>query len=205
MTENQKTHTQVARYKENPFVQDMDVPVANKSIRVGRLGRDEHILVNSATGEVQGTHVVTYKRVDAEQFVKLFTANIALTFELKAAGIKALSVLMWAVQGKSQAKDLVPLDKYILDDFLAAHGDRNPPLKLSPPTFLRGLPSPNWPSSTRQPSSWPSWRPQKSLQKTFDLAGTLSIQTLCLMGIASPLPLWWNGSVRRPEILIPSI
>ena len=139
MTENQKTHTQVARYKENPFVQDMDVPVANKSIRVGRLGRDEHILVNSATGEVQGTHVVTYKRVDAEQFVKLFTANIALTFELKAAGIKALSVLMWAVQGKSQAKDLVPLDKYILDDFLAAHGDRNPPLKLSPPTFLRGL------------------------------------------------------------------
>ncbi|MCV5208286.1 hypothetical protein OFC00_25550, partial [Escherichia coli] len=77
------------RYKENPFLEGMVVPVKGKQVRLSRLGRDDNILVNQNTGEVQGTHVTTYKRVDSEQFVKLFTANIGLTFELSSAGIKA--------------------------------------------------------------------------------------------------------------------
>lgn len=135
MTE--KKRVQITRYEENPFVEGMVVPIKNQKVQLSRLGRDDNILVNQATGEIQGTHVTTFRRVDSEEFVKLFTANIALTFELKAAGIKAFGVLVWMLQEKGISKDLVPLDKFVLDDFLDAHSDRK--LALSAPTFARGL------------------------------------------------------------------
>ncbi|MBB9874039.1 replication/maintenance protein RepL [Escherichia coli] len=114
----------------------MVVPVKGQRVQISRLGRDDNILVNQSTGEIQGTHITTYKRVDSEQFVKLFTANIALTFELGAAGIKAFSVLAWILQDRSISKDLVPLDKFVLDDFLKAQEKK---LALSQATFARGL------------------------------------------------------------------
>ncbi|EOW9462499.1 replication/maintenance protein RepL [Vibrio cholerae] len=130
----------VERYEVNPFLGDFMIPIKQKNIKVSPLlGKDRNVLINQETGECFGTHVTTYKRVDAEKFVKLFTANIALTFNLKPAGIKALSVLIWTVQNTSINKDLVLLDKYCLSDFMAAHAEQEPPLKLSAPTFLRGL------------------------------------------------------------------
>lgn len=128
-----------SRYKTNPFLEGMIVPVKGKQVRLSRLGRDENILVNQNTGEVQGTHVTTYKRVDGEQFVKLFTANIALTFDLSAQGIKAFNVLMWAMQKQSVSKDEVFLDTHIREEFLAVYNDKDKPIKLSQPTFARGL------------------------------------------------------------------
>lgn len=124
------------RHDVNPFIEGMNVPIKGQRIRLSRLGADDNILVNQNTGEVQGTHVTSIKRVDSEQFIKLFTANIALTFELGSAGIKAFSVLAWTLQDRSISKDLVPLDKFVLDDFLKS---QNPPLKLSLATFGRGL------------------------------------------------------------------
>ena len=127
------------RYKTNPFIPDMIIPIKDKQVRLSVLGREQNVLVNQATGEIHGTHVTTYKRVDGEQFVKLFTANIALTFDLSAQGIKAFNVLMWAIQNKSLAKDEVYLDTHTREDFLAAHNDTDKPIKLSQPTFARGL------------------------------------------------------------------
>lgn len=129
----------VVRYDHNPFIEDMVVPIRGQSVRLSRLGKEDNILVNQATGEIQGTHVTTHRRVDAEQFVKLFTANIALTFDLKAAGIKAFNVLLWVIQNRAIERDLIPLDKIVLDEFLAEHSYRKPPIKLSQPTFWRGL------------------------------------------------------------------
>jgi hypothetical protein len=131
--------SKVIRHDRNPFIENMVVPIRGQAVRLSKLGKDDNILVNQATGEVQGTHVTTYRRVDAEQFVKLFTANIALTFDLKAAGIKAFNVLLWCLQNRAVEKDLIPLDKIVLDEFLAEHSDRKPPIKLSQPTFWRGL------------------------------------------------------------------
>lgn len=127
----------ITRYEENPFIVNMTIPKKNRNIQLSRLGRDQNILVNQSTGEVQGTHVTTYKLVDSEEFVKLFTTNIALTFELKSAGIKTFSVLAWILQEKSVNKDLVPLDKLTLDNFLAVHKEKK--LALSLATFARGL------------------------------------------------------------------
>jgi len=131
-----------SRYKINPFLDEngsLFIPTSKKQIRVEPLGKDENVLVNQSTGEVMGTHVTTYKKVDSQQFVKLFTANIALTFNLIAAGIKALSVVVWSVQHRALSKDQVDLDSFVLSDFLEANKDIDPPLKLSKATFGRGL------------------------------------------------------------------
>lgn len=130
---------EVVRYNHNPFLERMDVPVSKKNVQVSKLGKDNNVLINQDTGEVLGTHVTTYKKVDSEKFIKLFTTNIALTFDLKAAGIKAFNVLLWTYQEKGIEKDLVPLDKYVLEDFLKHHETRQPPIKMSLPTFWRGL------------------------------------------------------------------
>ena len=77
------------RFKTNPFLEGMIIPVKGRQVRLSKLGKDDNVLINQATGEVHGTHVTTYKAVDNEQFVKLFTANIAMTFDLQSAGISA--------------------------------------------------------------------------------------------------------------------
>ncbi|NJU25328.1 hypothetical protein HCX20_23365, partial [Escherichia coli] len=46
------------------------------------------------------------------------------------------SVLAWILQDRSISKDLVPLDKFVLDDFLKAQEKK---LALSQATFARGL------------------------------------------------------------------
>lgn len=129
----------IKRHTENPFLEDMIIPVGSKQVRVNKLGAGDNVLVNNATGEELGTHVTTYKKVDTEKFVKLFTANIALTFELKSAGIKAFNVLLWVVQNTAINKDVVMLDSYQLEDFMKMHEEKDPPLMLSLTTFKRGI------------------------------------------------------------------
>lgn len=133
------TSKMIVRHEQNPFIEGMIVPIKGQKVQLSRLGKDDTVLVNHSTGEIQGTHVTTYRKVDSEQFVKLFTANIALTFDLKAAGIKAFNVLVWVLQNNAISKDLVPLDKFALDEFLKFHDDRQPKIKLSQATFWRGL------------------------------------------------------------------
>ena len=127
------------RYSQNPFIEDMIVPIRDQQVKLSRLGKDDNVLVNNITGEVQGTHVTTYRKVDADKFVKLFAANIAMTFDLNAAGIKVFNVLIWMVQNKAIGKDLLPLDSFSLEEFLEYHKDRDPPIKLSLTVFKRGL------------------------------------------------------------------
>lgn len=92
------------RYSENPFIEDMIVPIRDQQVKLSRLGKDDNILINQSTGEERGTHVTTYRKVDADKFVKLFAANIAMTFDLNAAGIKVFNVLIWIVQNKAIVK-----------------------------------------------------------------------------------------------------
>jgi hypothetical protein len=129
----------VDRYKINPFIKNMMIPMKGRQVRLSPLGKGDNILINQATGEVRGTHVTTYKQVDGEQFVKIFTANIAMTFDLSAQGIKAFSVLIWALQHKAIAKDEIYLDVHTREDFIEAHKYEDKSLRLSQPTFARGL------------------------------------------------------------------
>lgn len=129
--------SQLQRYKTNPFVDDIVIRESHKQVVISPFGKDNNILVNQDTGEILGgTSVVTYKRVDEQEFVKLFTQNIALTFNLKSSGIKAFNVLLFAVQKYCIGKDRVSLDSYMLNEFLE-HNNNNIALSLS--TFKRGL------------------------------------------------------------------
>jgi len=139
MDQNLSEKTPTVRYDKNPFIENMVIPVKGQTVKISRLGGDDNILINQTTGEIHGTHLTTTKRVDQEQFVKLFSKHIALTFELKSAGIKAFNILIWMLQNKQIDKDLIPLDRVSLDEFLEAHKDRKPPLQLSLSTFGRGL------------------------------------------------------------------
>lgn len=128
------------RYKTNPFLTSVTVPMKNKKVQISVMGKDDNIqLMNHDTGEVSGTVISTFKRVDSEQFIKLFTSNIAMTFDLSAAGIKTLGVLIWAVQNHAIAKDEVTMDNLTREEFLSEHSDREPPLKLSYATMKRGI------------------------------------------------------------------
>lgn len=102
---------------------------------ISPMGKDDHVLVNQSTGEVTGTNVITYKKVDNEEFVKLFSRNIALTFDLTSAGIKSLNILIWSVQNTAIQKDIVALDQLAFDDFMKENSE----LKMTLRTFQRGL------------------------------------------------------------------
>ena len=132
---NKDAKMTLTRYTENPFLENMTIPVKGQSVRLSILGKDDDILINQGTGEVHSTHVTTYKKVDTDQFVKLFTANIGLTFNLNSAGIKAFNVLLWAVQHKALGKDMIPLDSYLREEFLNAKKE----IKLSQATLKRGV------------------------------------------------------------------
>lgn len=129
----------LTRYKTNPFVADMIVPVKNKRIRLSRMGGDKQIVVDQTSGESSGTHLTTYKRVDGAQFIKLFTANIGMTFDLSAAGIKAFSAVLWIMQNSAISLDQIDLDMLALEEFVTFHANDKKPLRLSSATFKRGL------------------------------------------------------------------
>lgn len=126
------------RYKVNPFTTGMVIPIKGKQVQLSPMGKDDNVLVNQSTGEVQGTHVTTYKKVDSEQFVKIFPAQIGAIFELKAAGIKALGLLMWLLRdSKAINNDQILVDSYSLTEFLESNEGKS--VKLSSATMKRGL------------------------------------------------------------------
>lgn len=134
------------RYKTNPFIKNMVIPIGTKSVQISTLGKDDNILVNQSTGEIAATHVIAKKRVDKEKFVKTFADYMAFTFDLTKAGNKALRVVMWVLKEEAVQKDVVILDKYAHENFLEHHGfsadesdkkSKKPALSYS--TFARGL------------------------------------------------------------------
>ena len=136
-----KERKESVRYKENPFISDLIVPIGTKQVKLSRLGKDEDVLVNKITGEDRGTHVVTQRKVDKEQFVKLFVQNISIAFHLNGAGVKALNVLIHSMRGSKGIinGDLLTLDKYAMEDFNEAHKDNKNKIKMSKSTFDRGI------------------------------------------------------------------
>lgn len=123
------------RYDHNPFLKDLIISKKSKQVRVSAMGKDDNVLINQNTGEVHGTNVVTYKQVDDAEFVKYFSANITLAFELNKAGNKALQLLIWAVQKRAIEKDIVTLDKFTWEDFIKEYEIK----AFSIPVFKRGL------------------------------------------------------------------
>ena len=124
------------RYKINPFINNHEITTRSKRITLSRMGRDDNIMItDTSTGEVNGTHVCTFKQVDDSKFVKLFTQNIGMIFNLKSAGIKTLTMMVWMVQNKAINKDVIALDNITLDDY----AEECKEFKFSRQTLWRGI------------------------------------------------------------------
>ena len=127
--------SRLKRYKTNPFTAELTIQKKTKQVKVSNLGNDDNVLVNQSTGEVRGTHVITYKEVDDGEFIKLFTGNIALAFDLTSSGIKAFTLMSYTLQ-KQIEKDTVFLDELALEEFVK----ENPTTKsCSMKTIYRGI------------------------------------------------------------------
>ena len=122
------------KYKENPFLDVFRVTTKGKRVSVTAIGGESNVLINQETGEIKGTHVSSYKQVDDEEFVKIFTANIAMTFELNAAGRKMFDMLLHVVQIEAISKDQIYIDELVREEFTIKHS-----VKLSSATMYRGL------------------------------------------------------------------
>lgn len=127
----------IKRYEHSPFSpKTMVIPKKGKAIKIASsLGKNKDIaLINTASGEEFETHISTYRTVDSDRFIKIFTQNIKMIFDLSATGIKAFNVLLFAMQYQSRDNDIVDLDKLTLEDFVK---ETNKNMSLA--TFYRGL------------------------------------------------------------------
>ncbi|KIM05882.1 MAG: hypothetical protein KN64_01400 [Sulfurovum sp. AS07-7] len=119
------------RYKTNPFLKDMIITSGDKLITI--MGKNNNILLNTNTGETSPTQIIAYKKVDRSKFVKLFSENIGILFDLSSAGNKVFAILIHELQNKID-KDIVILDKYTL----ASWNEQNPTRTFKEAFFSRG-------------------------------------------------------------------
>jgi hypothetical protein len=121
----------VELYKSNPFTEVLEIRTKKKMIKVGH-GKQ---LIDTRTGEMENvTQIITYKEVDDDEFVKFFTGNIALTFDLTAAGNKAFQLVMRVAQKEAIGRDDIYLNDEVVESFVSEFK-----VKLSISTFRRGL------------------------------------------------------------------
>ena len=130
----------IIRHKTNPFIDGFTVSTKKQKLRVSNSAQiNDETWINNTTGELATTQLYTYREVDETQFVKLFTQNIALTFNLTSAGLKALNVLIYAVQYRAMNKDTIIFNETTLKDFLEIEAKKGNQFHLSLATFTRGV------------------------------------------------------------------
>jgi hypothetical protein len=90
-----KGRKDLARYKKNPFLEGIVVSTKDKRLTVAR---GTH-LTDKATGEESMvTNIAQVKRVDDASFVKIFSGQIKLYFDLSAPGFKVFGLVLTAMQ-----------------------------------------------------------------------------------------------------------
>jgi len=115
------------RYENSPFLERLHVRTHGKMLTVAR----GTALLDTDTGELQGTTVIAQiKYVDNEEFVKIFTKNLAVWFDLKKSALRVFGALLQEIQRSAIGKDIVFFD----------HGNKAlKDFKISKPAFYRGL------------------------------------------------------------------
>ena len=125
-----QTTGEVVKYKENPFLAKdvIKVSTRKKRLTVAKGGT----LIDNETGDVEGiTEIAQVVEVDDGQFVKMFTKDIELFFDLSAAAIKTFGLILKITQTEAINRDKVFID-YKESGQLAA-------FKLSTAVFYRGI------------------------------------------------------------------
>lgn len=110
----------VTSYRDNPFI-TATTAIATRRKRVVVSGGKA--IVDTATGEYENVaEIVMIKQVDSEQFVKLFTQNLRVFFDLTPVTMKLLQVLLSQCQ-QAPNMDRVMLNLTVMQDFFIMHQD----------------------------------------------------------------------------------
>jgi hypothetical protein len=118
---------QATKYEVNPFIDSLTIKTRGRKVTVAR----GSTLIDMNTGEIEGvTEIAQIVEVDEGQFVKLFTKDLAIWFDLNKAGMRVFGALLTVVQNSAIGRDLVYFDhsSEIAKEF-----------KISKTTFYRGL------------------------------------------------------------------
>jgi Fe2+ or Zn2+ uptake regulation protein len=117
-------------HKKNPFLDTTVIHSRNKRITV----KAGSAIVDMGTGEIEGqTDIVQVLKVDDAKFIKVFTQNVGLYFELGLGGLRLLQLVYVLAQNRP-GKDRIYMNPETMYDQLPA----NVP-KLSLATFYRSL------------------------------------------------------------------
>jgi hypothetical protein len=115
------------KYETSPFIDSLTVKTRGRKVTVSRGSN----IVNLDTGEIEGvTEIAQIVSVDEGQFVKLFTKDLSIWFDLSRAGMRVFGTLLTAVQTSAIGRDLVYFDYA---------SDSTKDFGLSKTTFYRGL------------------------------------------------------------------
>jgi hypothetical protein len=118
-------------HTNNPFTEVLELKTKKKHIKIAQ-GKD---LFNRETGELEDvSHIVSFKEVDDEEFIKIYSANIHIMFGLESAGHKVFQILLRAVQTTAINRDQLYFNEQVALEIAEIHG-----LKLSKSTYLRGV------------------------------------------------------------------
>lgn len=115
-------------YKENPFWNPQEIAVGKKHINVAG---GMHISENEEQVQHSGIHIV--RKVDKEEFVKVYTKNIRAIFELKPSELKVVQFLMSAIQ-KTPGADGVYLNWFTAEQYFKAED-----LKMSRSAYFKAM------------------------------------------------------------------
>lgn len=106
------------KYRENPFWEPTEVKVGKKHITVAG---GHHVSDQGETFKHSGVHLVT--EIDKEEFVKLYTKNMRIFFDLKPTTQKVLQVVLDAVQ-KAPNADCIYLHWMNVDEYMSINDSK---------------------------------------------------------------------------------
>jgi len=106
----------VTAYVENPFLDPATITTRRKRTVVVKGGK---AIVDAETGQIEDmAEVVMVREVDDQQFVKLFTQNLRLFFDLTPGAMKLLQVVLHQVQ-QTPNSDKILLNLSLVEDYFA--------------------------------------------------------------------------------------
>jgi hypothetical protein len=92
------------RFPTNPFFDYFEIKEKDKMI----FAKTDSQALNPKTGEIMGQQIVArFKKVDAGQFVKIFTDKISTILDLSKAGHKLLTVVLSLIQHQAMNTDVL--------------------------------------------------------------------------------------------------
>ena len=95
------------KFTDSPFLNDLNIVTKNKQLTVSQ----GSTLIDMKTGEIEGcTNITQIISVDNEQFIKLFTKDLAIWFDLTRPAMRVFGALLAVLQNSHVNKDLIFLD-----------------------------------------------------------------------------------------------